>query len=67
MVEFLEDLNESMAKTTDVLFNISKENSQRHDEIVKSLNAIHTLLTTHKDETSKTNLSDQPVRPSVNP
>src|SRR6202023_265622 len=51
MVQLLEDLNESMAKITDVLVHMSKENSQRHDETIRSIETIHTLLNSrHKDE-----------------
>jgi hypothetical protein len=58
MVQLLEDLNGSMAKNTDVLVHMSKENSQRHDETAKSLNTMHTLLNTwHKGEAGKTNQS----------
>ena len=50
MVQLLEDLNESMAKNTDVLVNMAKENTQRHGETTKSIETVHTLLNTwHKD------------------
>ena len=60
MVQLLEDLNESMAKNTDVLVNMSKENSQRHGETSKSIETVHTLLNTwHKSEPGKANQSNQ--------
>ena len=50
VVQLLEDLNESMAKNTDVLVNMSKENTQRHGETTKSIETVHILLNTwHKD------------------
>lgn len=61
MVQLLEDLNESMAKNTNVLVNMSKENSQRHGETTKSIETVHTLLNTwHKNEPGKTNPPNQP-------
>ena len=57
MVQLLEDLNESMAKNTDVLVNMAKENTQQHGETTKSIETVHTLLNTwHKD-------GDRPERP----
>lgn len=49
MVQLLEDMNESMAKNTDVLISMAKENSQRHGETTKSIETMHTLMNTwHK-------------------
>ena len=60
MVQLLEDLNESMAKNTDVLVNMSKENGQRHGETTKSFETMHTLMNAwHKGEPNKTNSSNQ--------
>jgi hypothetical protein len=61
MVQLLENLNGSMAMNMDVLVRMSKENSQRHDEMTKSLDTMHTLLmnTWPKSETGKTNQSSQ--------
>ena len=60
MVQLLEDLNETMAKNTDVLVNMSKENGQRHGETTKSFETMHTLLNTwHKGDGG-----DRPCNPS---
>ena len=62
MVQLLEDLNESMAKNTDILVSMSKENGQRHGETAKSIETVHTLLNTwHKRDDNK---SDRPCNPS---
>ena len=59
MVQLLEDLNESMAKNTDVLVNMSKENGQRHGETAKSIETVQSMLTTwNKGE------KDRPYNPS---
>ena len=59
MVQLLEDLNESMAKNTDVLVNMSKENGQRHGETAKSIETVQSMLTTwNKGE------RDRPCNPS---
>src|SRR6202023_102189 len=51
MVRLLEELNQSMAMNTDVLVSMSKKNGQRHDEVTKWMETIHTLLNSrHKDE-----------------
>lgn len=46
MVQLLEDLNETMAKNTDVLVNMSKENGHRHGETTKSFETMHALMNT---------------------
>src|ERR1700724_3468143 len=56
MVQLLEDLNESMAKNTDVLVNMSKESSQRHGETTKSFETMHTMMNTWQ--------KDRPCNPS---
>jgi len=62
MVQLLEDLNQSMAKNTDVLVSMSKENGQRHTEMTKSIDTMSTLLNTwHKGDGNK---SDRPCNPS---
>jgi len=61
MVELLEDLNQSMAKNTDVLVSMSKENGQRHTETTKSIETMSTLLNTwHKGD----DRADRPSNPS---
>ena len=50
MVQLLEDLNESMAKNTDVLVNMSKENGQRHGETTKSFESVQTMLNSMQKE-----------------
>lgn len=59
MVQLLEDLNETMAKNTDVLVNMSKESGQRHGETTKSLETMHTLMNTWQK-----NDKDRPCNPS---
>ena len=60
MVQLLEDLNEMMAKNTDILVNMPKENGQWHEETTKSFEAMHTLLNMwHKGDGG-----DRPCNPS---
>jgi len=62
MVQLLEDINESMAKNTDVLISMSKENSHRYNKMTKSIKTMHTLLNTwHKSDDNK---GDRPHNPS---
>ena len=62
IVQLLEDLNESMAKNTDILVNMAKENSQYHVETMKSFENMTDLLSSspHKGEGIKTIPSSQP-------
>jgi len=64
IVQLLEDINESMAKNTDVLISISKENSHRHSEITKSIETMHTLLNMwHKSDDNKGDRPHNPLYP----